>query len=129
MTNTAQSSVTQNFYAKVENVIATVNGDVIHNDYSRAELSPEVLKIVNNLQDIANKFPSTEKHDALVYLNDLRSDLSKPEPDKNQKTIATRIRSLLIVSALVGSGVAEATDFTNNVLQLNDRLGTSTKEK
>jgi hypothetical protein len=127
MTDTASSSVTQNFYAKVENVIGTAYGDIIHYDYSMAELSPEISKIIITLQDIASKFPSDIRNDALVHLDDLKSDLSKP--GKNRQTISTRLRTLLVTAALVGGGVAEATDFTNNVLQLKDRLGVSVQQK
>jgi hypothetical protein len=128
MVNTAKPSVTQtfNFQSKVENVIGVAE-KIIHNDYSGAELSPEVSKIIITLQNIADKFPDDIKNDALVHLDDLKSDLSKP--DKNGKTITTRLRSLLVVAALAGGAIAGATDFTNNVLQLQERLGSASPKQ
>lgn len=125
MVDTAKPSVIQTFNfhsSQVGNVIGIAE-DIIHNEYSRAELSPEVSKIIIILENIANKFPDDIKNDALVHLGDLKSDLSKP--DKNVKTINTRLKSLLVVAALAGSTIAGSTDFTNNVLQLQERLGSA----
>lgn len=53
-----------------------------------------------------------------MHLDDLQEDITKPEKQKPQR-IKTRIVALLAVAGVV----AGAADFSNNVLELAEKLG------
>ncbi|MBD2682537.1 MULTISPECIES: glutaminase A [Nostoc] len=81
----------------------------------------EITKIISSLRDLAQEFPEAQREEALVHLDDLQEDISKPEKRKPER-IKTRIIALLTVASTVAGGIAVATDFSNNALELAEKL-------
>ncbi|MCM0590477.1 MAG: hypothetical protein HEQ19_15755 [Gloeotrichia echinulata CP02] len=84
--------------------------------------SDEIVKIITSLREIAQDFPEEKREEIMVHLEDLEEDITKPEKLKPQR-IKTRIMSLLTISSMFCHVVAGAADFSNNVLELSEKLG------
>ncbi len=78
----------------------------------------EITKKISSLREMAQEFPEAQCEEAIVHLDDLQEDITKPEKQKPQR-IKTRIVALLAVAGVV----AGAADFSNNVLELAEKLG------
>lgn len=78
----------------------------------------ELTKLIYSLREMAKEFPEAQREEAIVHLDDLQEDLTKPEKQKPQR-IKTRIVAL---SAIAGF-VVGAADFSNNVAELAEKLG------
>ncbi|WP_052288291.1 pentapeptide repeat-containing protein [Leptolyngbya iicbica] len=81
----------------------------------------KILQTLESLQSYAQTFPETEKEAVQVHLEDLTHDLQqfkKPSPAR----LKTRLMGLLRIAVALGTGIATATDFANNVLELADKL-------
>ena len=87
-----------------------------------AQNHEEINKLMNYLREIAQEFPEVQREEAMVHLDDLQEDIAQPKKRKPQR-IKTRILALLAIAGTVASGVAMTTDFSNNVLELSDKLG------
>jgi light-regulated signal transduction histidine kinase (bacteriophytochrome) len=82
----------------------------------------DITKLITALRDTARTFPDKQREEALVHLDDLQEDLSKLEKQKPQR-IKTRLVALLAIATTVSGLVAGADDFSNNVLELSEKLG------
>lgn len=104
-----------NFANKVQD-----NGQQVASNFSQNinQNVDEVMKIVTSLREMAQEFPEVQREEAMVHLDDLQEDISKPEKQKPQR-IKTRIAALLTIAGLV----AGSADFANNVLELSEKLG------
>jgi hypothetical protein len=78
----------------------------------------EITRLIGSLRKMAQEFPEAQCEEAIVHLDDLQEDITKPEKQKPQR-IKTRIVALLAVAGVV----AGAADFSNNVLELAEKLG------
>jgi hypothetical protein len=81
----------------------------------------DITKLITALRDTAQTFPDKQREEALVHLDDLQEDLSKPEKQKPQR-IKTRLVALLAIATTVSGLVAGAADFSNTVLELSEKL-------
>jgi hypothetical protein len=82
----------------------------------------EITKLIISLRDMAKEFPEAHREKAIVHLEDLQEDITTPEKQKPQR-IKTRLVALLAVAGTLVGVVAGATDFSNNVLELSEKLG------
>ncbi|WP_392476213.1 pentapeptide repeat-containing protein [Nostoc sp. C110] len=82
----------------------------------------DITRLINSLRDKAQEFPQDKREEALVHLDDLQEDISKPEKQKPER-IKTRIIALITIAGTVFGVVANSADFTNNVLEIADKLG------
>ena len=117
-------NVTQNFNAEVGNVAAENYGTMIaHIGKSTTE---EVLSLLSSLQQVSQSFPETQREDTTICIDDLTRDLNH-EPKPTPSRMKARIVTLFGIVLALGGGVAQTTDFANNVLDLSDKLGVSTE--
>lgn len=100
------------------------NARQVSSDFSQniAQNSDEIVKIITSLREMAQEFPEEKREEIMVHLEDLEEDITKPEKLKPQR-IKTRIMSLLTISGMLFNVVAGAADFSNNVLDLSEKLG------
>jgi AbiTii len=80
----------------------------------------EITTLIVSLRKIVQDFPEEQREEAIIHLDDLQEDINAPEKQK-PKRLKTRILALLAI----GSVIAGTTDFTNNVMQLSEKLGVS----
>ncbi|KAM3114040.1 pentapeptide repeat-containing protein [Phormidesmis sp. 146-33] len=81
----------------------------------------DITKLISVLRHTAQTFPQAQREEALVHLDDLQEDLSQPEKQKPQR-IKTRLVALFAIATTVSGLVAGAADFSNNVLELSEKL-------
>lgn len=82
----------------------------------------EITRLIGSLREMAQEFPETQREEAIVHLDDLQEDITTPEKQKPQR-IKTRLVALLAVATTITRIVAGAADFSNNVLDLSEKLG------
>ena len=94
------------------------------NDFSQniSQNIDEITSLIQSLRNTAQEFPTEEREQALVHLEDLEEDIHKPEKRKPNR-VKTRLTALFAIAIGVGGAVATATDFTNNILELSEKLG------
>jgi hypothetical protein len=84
----------------------------------------EITRLINSLRDMAQEFPEAKREEALVHLDDLQEDINTPDKRKPQR-IKTRLVALLTFATMSAGVLAGAADFSNNVLELSEKLGVS----
>jgi hypothetical protein len=84
----------------------------------------EITRLINSLRDMAQEFPEAEREEALVHLDDLQEDINTPDKRKPQR-IKTRLVALFTFATMSAGVLAGAADFSNNVLELSEKLGVS----
>jgi uncharacterized protein YjbI with pentapeptide repeats len=81
----------------------------------------DIVRLLTSLRDLAQEFPEAQRVAVQVHLEDLATDLDQPEKCQPAR-LKTRIAGLFGVLLMLGGGVATATDFANNVLELSKKL-------
>ena len=81
----------------------------------------EIAKLTDSLRDTAQSFPEAQREEALVTLDDLQEDLSHPDRQKPER-IKVRLVRLLVIAGTITGIVAGAADFSNNLLELAEKL-------
>jgi len=71
---------------------------------------------------MAQEFPEAEREEALVHLDDLQEDINTPDKRKPQR-FKTRLAALFTFATMSAGGLAGGADFSNNVLELSEKLG------
>lgn len=82
----------------------------------------EITRLIGSLREMAQEFPKTQREEAIVHLDDLQEDITTAEKQKPQR-IKIRLVGLLAVATTIIGIVAGAADFSNNVLELSEKLG------
>jgi hypothetical protein len=108
-----QGSVTGNVNTHIESV-----------DFSQniGQNIDEITKLIGSIREMAQKFPEAQREEAMLHLDDLQEDITTPEKQTSLR-IKTRIIALLGIAASITTVVAGAADFSNNVLDLSEKLG------
>jgi hypothetical protein len=86
----------------------------------------EITRLINSLRDMAQEFPETKREEALVHLDDLQEDINTPDKRKPQR-IKTHLVALLTFATMSAGVLAGTADFSNNVLELSEKLGVPIK--
>jgi DeoR family transcriptional regulator, catabolite repression regulator len=82
----------------------------------------EISKLTDYLRITAQSFPEAQREEALVTLDDLQEDLNHPDKQKPER-IKIRLVRLLVIAGTIAGIVAGAADFSNNLLELAEKLG------
>ena len=94
-----------------------------HFNQNQDKNTAEILKIINNLRQITSQFPPQNQEDILIDLEDVETELQKPESDRNLPKLKKRLMALLTASTIIAAPVANLTDFTNNITDLAQKAG------
>jgi uncharacterized protein YjbI with pentapeptide repeats len=116
----------QNFYAPVGNVAGTNQGQMTAYINQNNEA---IGQLIATLRASAQAFPSEQKDDVLMELDDLESDLSKPDKQE-PKRIGKRLQRILAAgtaaATLAGNAAiftGDLNEFTQNLLELGEKIG------
>jgi CHASE3 domain sensor protein len=121
-----KDSISQTFHGPVGNVAGTNQGQMTAYINQNNEA---ISQLITTLRASAQAFPSEQKDDVLMELDDLESDLSKPDKQE-PKRIGKRLQRILAAgtaAATLAGGAATFTgdlnEFTQNVLELGNKIG------
>lgn len=81
-----------------------------------------ITRLLRCLREMAQEFPESEREEALVHLDDLQEDISTPEKQKPER-LKIRLGRLLVIAGTIAGVFVGAADFSNNVLELAEKLG------
>lgn len=82
----------------------------------------DITRLLRSLREMAQAFPEAEREEVLVCLDDLQEDISTPEKQKPER-LKIRLGRLLVIAGTIAGVVAGAADFSNNILELAEKLG------
>jgi uncharacterized protein YjbI with pentapeptide repeats len=106
--------------------IQSGSGEISHFEQNIGQNADEVIRLITALREQAQQLPKEQCDAANISLGDLEDDLRKPNVEP--KRIKQRLIALLMILSVIGTTIATATDFANNVFELADKLGISKLE-
>ncbi|MEM1308193.1 MAG: pentapeptide repeat-containing protein [Cyanobacteria bacterium P01_H01_bin.153] len=118
----------QNFYGPIGNVASTNYGQMtatIHQNYGPQ--ADDIIQHLAALRVSTQSLPEKEKETAQLHIKDLTNDVAAQSGKPGPIALRTRIVGLLTVAITLGTHVATATDFANNVLELSQKLDVPTQ--
>ena len=120
------NQINQNFYGSTGNVAGTNYGSMTAHINQNNEA---ISQLIAALKALAQAFPTEQKDEVLMELEDLEADLGKPEKQE-PKRLGKRLQRLLAAvtaAATVAGGAAtlsgDINEFTDNVLELGEKIG------
>jgi internalin A len=96
------------------------------NQTSGANIS-EILQLIGNLRQTAAQFPPETRDDMIIDIDDVEVEIQKPEKERNLPKLKKRLVALLTAATVVAGPIAGITDFTNNVLEIGNKVGIELK--
>ncbi|MEH2352091.1 leucine-rich repeat protein [Nostoc sp.] len=96
------------------------------NQTSGANIS-EILQLIGNLRQTAAQFPADIRDDITIDIDDVEAEIQKPEKERNVPKLKKRLVALLTAATLVAGAIAGITDFTNNVMEIGNKLNIELK--
>ena len=96
------------------------------NQTSGANIS-EILQLIGNLRQTAAQFPPDIRDDITIDIDDVEAEIQKPEKERNVPKLKKRLVALLTAATLVAGAIAGMTDFTNNVMEIGNKLNIELK--
>jgi internalin A len=128
--NTGKSTVTdqspkiQNFNAPMSGVIGNDNPLVIGNTFTQTNNADtiELLKLVTTLRQTATQFPAEIQEGTIIDIEDLETEIQKPADKRSIPRLKRSLLALLAIAGTIATPIAGITDFTNNVLEISNKL-------
>lgn len=81
----------------------------------------EIVQLIETLKKQSQGFPENLKDDIEITLEDLELDLANEQKRKPNR-LRKRLRTLWLAACAIAVGVAGVTDFSNNLLELSEKL-------
>jgi internalin A len=121
---TDRSSKTQNFNAPMSGVIASDDALIMDNTFNQTNNADtiELLKLVTTLRQATTQFPAEIQEDIIIDIDDIEAEIKQPEENRNPARLKKRLIALLAVAGTIATPIAGMTDFTNNVLEIGNKL-------
>jgi internalin A len=82
----------------------------------------ELLQILNTLRQTATQFPPDIREDITIDIDDVEAEIQKPEKERSLPKLKKRLLALLAAVSVIAAPIAGITDFTNNVLEIGNKL-------
>ncbi|MBD1847657.1 pentapeptide repeat-containing protein [Cyanobacteria bacterium FACHB-63] len=96
----------------------TGSGDITNFTQNINSNIDDITKLITSLRDTAQTFPEAQRGEALEHLGDVEEGIRQPDKVKPH-----RIKAALAALLTIAGMVAATTDFSNNVLEIGDKLG------
>ncbi|MEH2090084.1 COR domain-containing protein, partial [Nostoc sp.] len=87
----------------------------------------EILQLIGKLRQTAAQFPPEIRDDITIDIDDVEVEIQKPEKERNLPKLKKRLVALLTAATLVAGAIAGMTDFTNNVMEIGNKLNIELK--
>ncbi|HYX18671.1 MAG TPA: GTP-binding protein, partial [Nostoc sp.] len=82
----------------------------------------ELMQLIGNLRQTAAQFPPDKRGDITDNIDDVEVEIKKPEQERNLRKLTNRLVALLTAGTVVAAPIAGMTDFTNNVMEIGNKL-------
>ncbi len=102
--------------------IGTVQGDAIAGNKIVNANTAELLQLIATLRQTATTFPKEIQEDITIDIDDIETELQKPEPDRNPTKLKKRLLALATAGTLIAAPIAGMTDFVNTAIDLAGKL-------
>ncbi|VXD25427.1 leucine-rich repeat domain-containing protein [Planktothrix paucivesiculata] len=83
----------------------------------------ELLQLIATMRQTATQFPQDIQEDIIIEIDDVEEELKKPENKRNLTRLQKRLLALAMVGSMMATPIAGITDFTNNALDLANKMG------
>jgi len=83
----------------------------------------DILQLINNLRQTAEQFPSDIREELIIDVEDIETEIQKPEKERNFPKIRKRLLALVTAATVTFTAIAGMTDFANNVMEISNKLG------
>lgn len=83
----------------------------------------ELLQLITNLRQTADQFPSDIREELIIDVEDVEIEVQKPAQERNLPKLRKRLLALFTAATVTFGAIAGMTDFTNNVLEIGNKLG------
>ncbi|MFN6483385.1 MULTISPECIES: DUF4926 domain-containing protein [unclassified Nostoc] len=143
-------SNTINQFGKGDNVAGDkIQGDKNQNDFKNATIGivaqnqaqatvsnlnqtsgasvAELMQIINTMRQTAAQFPPEFRDDIIIDIDDVEAEIQKPEKERNLPKLKKRLLALLTAASVAAAPIAGITDFTNNVIDIGNKVGIELK--
>jgi len=81
----------------------------------------EITRLIQSLKAATKTFPEVQQADIEVEIEELQADLADKRK-RDPKRLGKRVRSLWLAACAIAVGVAGVADFSNNLLELSEKL-------
>jgi internalin A len=121
---TDQSKKIQNFNAPMSGVIASDNALVIDNTFTQTNNAntAEILNLIATLRATTAQFPTEIQESAIIDIEDIEIEIQKPADQRSITRLKRSLIALFGIASLIATPIAGMTDFTNNVLEISNKL-------
>jgi internalin A len=82
----------------------------------------ELLNLITTLRQTSTQFPTEIQEDIIIDIDDIETEIKQPEENRNPARLKKRLIALLAVAGTIATPIAGMTDFTNNVLEIGNKL-------
>ena len=103
-----------------------VMGDKIGTQINNANTA-ELLQLIANLRQTAAQFPNELQAGVMIDLEDVETEIKKPENQRNLPKLQMRLIALFTAASFLGGAIANIADFTNNITDLATKAGIQLK--
>ncbi|MGB5900144.1 MAG: DUF4926 domain-containing protein [Geitlerinemataceae cyanobacterium] len=127
--NKIDRSQTNNFPdANLSGVIGSQfqdNAQVSNNQFNQTNNAntAELLQLVASLRQSAEQFPEDVREEIIIDIEDVETEIKKPETDRNQTRLKKRLIAIAAAATAVATPIAGMTDFANNLVDLGQKVG------
>ena len=119
----AEPSPRQQIFQAPVGVVANDHAQVSHFTQNNNANAVELLQLISAMRQTAAQFPQDIQDDLIIDLDDVESEIKKPEADRNLPKIKKRLLAILTAVSLISGSVAGMTDFANNAIDVGGKLG------
>ena len=119
----AEQSPRQQIFQAPVGVVANDYTQVPHFTQNNNANAVELLQLISAMRQTAAQFPQDIQDDLIIDLDDVESEIKKPEADRNLPKIKKRLLAILTVVSLISGSVTGMTDFANNAIDVGSKLG------
>jgi hypothetical protein len=122
---TQDSSKTNHFKGPMSGVIGSDNATVSNNAFiqNNNANTAELLQLISSMRETAAQFPEDIREGVIIDIEDVESEIKKPENERNPARLKKSLKAILATAAAIGVGVAGVTDFAGKAIDVGQKLG------
>ena len=122
---TEQSPKTNNFNAPMSGVIGSDDAQVSNNQFTQVNnaSTAELLQLIASLRQSAAQFPKEIQDDIIIDIDDIETEIKKPEAERNPGRLKKRLLALAAAGSMIATPIVGMTDFATKVVDLGEKVG------